>query len=188
MKYVAFLRGINVGGHRPIKMAELAEAFGRMGFSEVKTVQASGNVLFEAVGAASQGPRLLIARIETGLREDFGYPIGVIVRRLADLDALAASEPFAGVAVTPATRLYVTFLSTQAENGAGGRPEDGPVDLPVDRPKEVRMLTVTPGEVLTAIDLAPRWGTTELMAWLEREFGPGLTTRNWNTIAKIVSP
>lgn len=51
----------------------------------------------------------------------------------------------------------------------------------------MRYVPITPeGEVLTAITLSPRWGTTNLMAWLEREYGPAVTTRSWGTIAKIV--
>ena len=48
LKYIAFLRGINVGGHKPIKMEALAKAFASLGFQNVKTVLASGNVLFES--------------------------------------------------------------------------------------------------------------------------------------------
>ena len=76
--------------------------------------------------------------------------------------------------MNPETRLYVTFLSRPAENGTGINPE-----------ARIRLLKVGELEVLTAIDLAPGWGTTELMAWLERRFGKDVTTRNWNTILKI---
>ena len=48
IKYAAFLRGINVGGHTIIKMGELRKVFESLGFWNVKTVLASGNVLFEA--------------------------------------------------------------------------------------------------------------------------------------------
>jgi uncharacterized protein (DUF1697 family) len=171
MRYVAFLRGINVGGRKPIKMADLRVAFEGMGFTAVETVQASGNVLFAVAG---DGLQVLAARIATGLEEAFGYRIGLAVRRLADLEALVVSDPFKGVAITPQTRLYVTFLSGPVKNGTGIHPQ------------EVRLVSATPGEVLTAIELSPDWGTTDLMAWLKKEFGPGLTTRNWNTIAKIV--
>ncbi|HYQ86023.1 MAG TPA: DUF1697 domain-containing protein, partial [Bacteroidota bacterium] len=48
IQYAAFLRGINVGGHKPVRMSDLEKAFGQLGFRNVKTVLASGNVLFEA--------------------------------------------------------------------------------------------------------------------------------------------
>ena len=171
-RYVAFLRGINVGGHRPVKMADLAAAVARMGFEHVRTVQASGNVVFDSAGA---DPDAVAARVEAGLRETLGYSVGVLVRRATDLQALVDSDPFSAVSVTPATRLYVTFLSRPVKSRTEIRPNDN-----------VQVVDITEGEVLTAIELSAGWGTTELMTWLEKEFGGGLTTRNWNTIARIV--
>lgn len=192
MEFVAFLRGVNVGGHKPVKMADLKAAFEGMGFADVRTVQASGNVVFDAdnsragsgatkhatggkgeTGAADAAA--VGARVEEGLKLAFGYPIGVAARPLADLAALVTSDPFDGVAIAPETRLYVTFLSRPAKSGTE-----------ISRDQHVRLVRVTAGEVLTVINLAPGWGTTELMAWLEKEFGPDVTTRNWNTVTKIV--
>jgi uncharacterized protein (DUF1697 family) len=184
--YAAFLRGINVGGHKPLKMADLRAAVEGMGFQNVRTVLASGNVVFDAaaVGAVPEGagaPKELAAlgaRIEAGLNQVFGYPVAVAVRRMADLERLIATDPFAGVAITPETRLNITFLARPVENGTRISPDQRESDLEIVR--------VTPGEVLSAITLSPGWGTTELMAFLEKEFGPGVTTRNWNTVLRIV--
>jgi uncharacterized protein (DUF1697 family) len=159
-----------------------------MGFQDVRTVLASGNVAFvagaeedtdaPAVGIEGDADALA-ARIEGELRRTFGYPIGVVVRPLADLERLVASAPFTGIAIGPETRLYVTFLSRPANNGTGICPEtvDG----------NLQLVKVAAQEVLTAIRLSPNWGTTELMAYLEKQFGPGVTTRNWNTIVKVVA-
>jgi uncharacterized protein (DUF1697 family) len=198
LRYVAFLRGINVGGHKPLKMADLRMGFEGLGFQNVRTVLASGNVVFDAaaVGAAPDGAgasfadgappsagatnelAALRASIEAGLNRVFGYPVGVAVRRVADLERLVASDPFKGVAITPESRLYVTFFAHPVENGTRISPER--------RESDLRIVRVTPGEVLSAITLSQRWGTTQLMAHLEKEFGPGVTTRNWNTVVKIV--
>ena len=94
MRYVAFLRGINVGGHKPLKMADLRKAFEDLGFADVRTVQASGNVVFEAGGEEDSGA--VAALIETELERMLDAPIGVIVRPLADLERLVASDPFRG--------------------------------------------------------------------------------------------
>jgi uncharacterized protein (DUF1697 family) len=192
MRYVAFLRGINVGGRNPVKMAELRAAFEGMGFTGVRTVQASGNVVFEAAGEDVQA---VARRIGDGLKKAFGSGngpadragIGVVVRRLPDLQRLVDSEPFAGVAIEPATRLYVTFLSNSANSGTGIGPGGSAGRNAHPAHPRVDLVQVTEGEVLTAITLAPDWGTPDLMAWLEKEFGSGVTTRNWNTMVKVVA-
>ena len=186
MRYVALLRGVNVGGHKPLKMADLRKAFDDMGFANVLTVQASGNVLFDAAGTeAAEDIHRLAARIEEGLGRIFGSSIAVIVRPFAEIERLVASDPFKGVAIGPDTRLYVTFLSPPAGSGTGISPEDSSRGIADAARGNVRRVDATAGHVLTVITVSPRWGTTELMAWLEREYGAGITTRNWNTIAKI---
>jgi uncharacterized protein (DUF1697 family) len=161
-------------------MAALRGAFQSMGFENVRTIQASGNVLFDACDAAVRAggePEIesLAARIGDGLEQTFGYRIGVTVRRLADLELLVASDPFQRVPVDPETRLYVTFLSRPVKNGTEIRPKNG----------SIHVVQVTEGEVLTAITLSPGSGTTELMAWLEKQLGKDVTMRNWNTVLKI---
>lgn len=180
VRYVAFLRGINVGGHKPVKMADLRATFVAMGFQNVKTVLASGNVLFETLrGAGLLDNALdLAAHIEQRLRQVFGYPIAVALRTVADLQRLMVSDPFKGVAMTPDTRLYVTFLSDPAKS----RP-----DFTFDAPEgDLRIVRVAPGEVCSVLTLSAARGTTDLMALLEKEFGGGVTTRNWNTVGKVL--
>lgn len=175
------MRGINVGGHKPVKMADLRAAFEGMGFHKVKTVLASGNVVFEAPPAAELPANGLglTAHIGQHLQQTFGYPIAVALRAVADLQSLADSDPFKGVAITPDTRLYVTFLSDPAKS----RP-----DFAYDSPEgDLRIVRVAPGEVCSVLTLSPGRGTTELMARLEKELGAGVTTRNWNTVGKVLA-
>jgi uncharacterized protein (DUF1697 family) len=179
MRYVAFLRGINVGGNRPVKMTDLQATFEGMGFQNVRTVLAGGNVVFDA--APVDDPVALGARIEAGLCEVFGYPIAIALRSMADLEGLVASDPFKELARTRDTRLYVTFLSRPVEKRTGINPETRK-----GGGSDPRLVLVAPGEVLSAITLSPGRGTTELMGFLEGEFGRVVTTRNWNTVVKIV--
>jgi uncharacterized protein (DUF1697 family) len=175
--YAAFLRGINVGGHAPIKMADLKVAFENMGFENVRTVLASGNVVFETV---KKKPALLAKEIGAGLKKAFEKDIAVAVRGLDDLKKLQSSDPFKGITVTPSTRLYVTFLSEKT------RPRT--ISIPYSAPEgEFRILKATAGEVISAVDLAKGKGTPEAMLVLEREFGSNLTTRNWNTVLKVLT-
>lgn len=67
-QYVAFLRGINVGGHGLIKMIDLKKAFEKMGFENVRTLLASGNVVFESEQTDNKA---LTTEIESFLKKAF---------------------------------------------------------------------------------------------------------------------
>jgi uncharacterized protein (DUF1697 family) len=88
-RYVALLRGINVGGVR-IKMADLAALFTDLGLRNVRTVLASGNVLFDADANATE----LKARLEHALSDAFGYDAYVFVHPQSYLSAVADAYPF----------------------------------------------------------------------------------------------
>ena len=93
LPYAAFLRGINLGGKRSIKMAELRTAFAALGFTNVKTVLASGNVLFDT---AETDAAVLCEAIEQHLKLEFGHKIFVLLRTVAELQCLVAANPFQG--------------------------------------------------------------------------------------------
>jgi uncharacterized protein (DUF1697 family) len=103
--YVAFLRGVNVGG-RQVKMAVLRQAFEEMGFAEVETFIASGNVGF---GTTERAVARIEARIERGLAEQFGFDIAVFVRTRRELASIADVQPFTSAAVRDWKSLYVCF-------------------------------------------------------------------------------
>lgn len=90
MLRAAFLRGMNVGGHR-ISNADLRAELEALGFESVATFRASGNVVFDA-GRESE-PKLQ-ARIERGLEEGLGYAVPTFVRSAAELREIAAAQPF----------------------------------------------------------------------------------------------
>lgn len=90
-RYVAFLRGINLGPNRRIKNEELRAEFERLGFEEVATFRASGNVVF---GTRKGGEAALRREIEAGLAEALGYEVVVFLRTVEEVAAIAAREPF----------------------------------------------------------------------------------------------
>jgi uncharacterized protein (DUF1697 family) len=115
-RYVAFLRGMNLGGRR-IKNTELHEEFEALGFSDIGCFRASGNVVF-AAGEAGEGK--LTARIEAGLGEALGYEVPVFLRNAGELRKVAAQEPFDPAAVKSSKgKLQVAFL--QARPNAASR-------------------------------------------------------------------
>jgi uncharacterized protein (DUF1697 family) len=111
MKYVVFLRGINVGG-RIIKMADLKDCLDSAGFEDVKTVLQSGNVIFES-DKTDAGE--LKQQIEHVLSESFGYPAKVQVISMEKLESIVAANPFTDA---PADyHQYVIFIENDLETG-----------------------------------------------------------------------
>jgi uncharacterized protein (DUF1697 family) len=88
-RYVAFLRGMNLGGRR-IKNEELRRHFEEMGFEEVATFRASGNVVFSAAGREAE----LAERVEAELDQRLGYDVPVFLRSIEEVGAIAARQPF----------------------------------------------------------------------------------------------
>jgi len=108
--HAAFLRGMNVGGHR-ITNAELREEFEALGFGSVTTFRASGNVVFEASGR-SEGE--LVAEIESGLEKALGYAVPTFVRDEAELRAIADFDPFEAKQLAASKgKLQVSLLSSR---------------------------------------------------------------------------
>jgi uncharacterized protein (DUF1697 family) len=107
-RYVAFLRGVNLGKHRRIKGAELKSAFERLGFEDVATFRASGNVVFASRRASEAALR---RQIESGLAEAFGFDVVVFLRSAREVAAIATCQPFDPKAVaTSKGKLQVSLL------------------------------------------------------------------------------
>lgn len=105
-RYVAFLRAINVTGRR-LTMDKLKAEFEALGFDDVSTYIASGNVIFEATGTDAELER----RIESHLDKALGYEVATFVRTSKEIAKLAAAEPFKGKA--DGDSHYVGFLRTK---------------------------------------------------------------------------
>jgi uncharacterized protein (DUF1697 family) len=93
MKYVAFLRGINVGGKNKVKMETLREACASLGFEQVKTYINSGNVIFET---AETDDQKLAERLEKAIEKEFALKIKVMVRARAEIEEIVKNNPFEG--------------------------------------------------------------------------------------------
>ncbi len=107
-RYVAFLRGMNLGNRR-IKNEELRRHFEEMGFEEVATFRASGNVILSTLKQEAEAK--LAARVEAELDERLGYDVPVFLRSAAELAAVAAHQPFGATAVAKSKgKLQVSFL------------------------------------------------------------------------------
>ncbi len=174
-RYAAFLRGINVGGKNIVRMSDLRRALEAAGCVDVATVLASGNVVF---GSADPDAAAARARVERSLEAVSDRPITALVRTMEHVRALAARNPFAGIEVTPDTRLYVTFFP---------EPPVSNLALPHQAPRGgLTLLEMTETELYSVLQLSVS-GTAEVMSMIEREFGRGVTTRNWQTVLKVAA-
>ncbi|EFU39748.1 hypothetical protein PVOR_20659 [Paenibacillus vortex V453] len=88
--YIALLRGINVGGHHKIKMADLRKMLEGMGLTHVQTYIQSGNVLFQS----AESKAALRAKMEQGILEVFGFPVPVLLRTSSEIEGIIRNCPF----------------------------------------------------------------------------------------------
>ena len=107
-RYVAFLRAINVGGAHIVRMTTLCRAFEAMGFSEVSSYIASGNIIFTS---RVRDVGKLEDRIEEGLMRALGHEVTPFVRALPDLARIAAFQPFPPARIAASDQLGVIFLA-----------------------------------------------------------------------------
>lgn len=170
-KYVAFLRGINSGKNPTVKMEVLRKTFEDLGFENVRTILASGNVLFKS----SIDENTLEQKIEEVLPVSIGFKSDVIVRTIDNLQELMLLNPFKDTEITLYTRLYVTFIKGEPKKNCKF-PSGG---------KGYVVLGIFDGAVCSIVDLSDA-KTPDLMQELDKEFGKGITTRSWNTIEKIL--
>ena len=104
---VAFLRAINVGG-RQVAKGPLCTLFESLGFTDVSTYLASGNVRFRGRG----GGAALERKLEAALEQKFGFVVETFVRSEAELQAVLAAVPFARKELAGSHDLWIAFLKT----------------------------------------------------------------------------
>lgn len=110
-KYVALLRGINVGGNRKIDMADLKKFFEKLKYQNVSTILNSGNVIFETDESSL---KKITDVLESGLTKQFNYPARVIVHNISNVEKVIESYPFDSN--DSKSQHYVVFLSSDIGN------------------------------------------------------------------------
>ena len=165
-RYVAFLRGVSPMN---AKMPELKSCFEAEGFSDVRTLLSSGNVVFNA---RSLSLATLERRAEKAMQSELGRSFYTIVRSTEYLQKLIESDPFAEFSLPPTAKRVITFLR---------RPAEQDVKLPIER-DGASILKFTGCEVLAAYVPGPKGPV--FMSLLERTFGTSITTRTLDTVRK----
>jgi uncharacterized protein (DUF1697 family) len=166
-RYAAFLRGV-----MPLncKMPALRAAFEAAGFTDVKTVLGSGNVVFDARRTSE---RAVEQQAEAAMADQLGRAFFTIVRPIAQLRDLLSTDPYKPFKVSPDAKRIVTFLR--------GRPK-GKIKLPVEL-DGARILAMNDGDIFSAYLPNPRGPV--FMTLIEKTFGKDVTTRTWDTVAKV---
>lgn len=171
-RQIVLLRGINVGGHRRVPMAELRELLTGLGYGDVRTHLQSGNVVLTSDAAPGELERALEQQILDGM----GVDPQVMVRTRDQLADVIARDPFGDVATDP-KRYQVSFLSGEIDPAVVEALAD--VDVAPER------FVISGREIYT-------WhpdgvGRSELGKVLsDKRLGVSATARNWNTVTKLL--
>jgi len=175
MLYAAFLRNVNLGRPRSPTRAQLEAAFLEAGAASAESFQVNGTLVFAP--ARGTRPRALAVRACEAMRASCGMREPVFVRSLAELQALVASDPFAGQVAAGRDALCISFL---------GAPRQALPALPLLTARgDLELLRADEGHVLSV----SRWvgaSAGSPNAWLERRLGEPATTRNWRTVVRLV--
>ena len=173
MKYVAFLRGINVGGKNKIKMETLREMFTAQGFENVKSYINSGNVIFET---RKNNNQKLVAKIEKAIEKEFGLQIKTIVRSISEIEKIIKYNPFEGQFENDKD-LHVFFLEEEM-------PEEKR-DILLSNNNENEMFYVRGREIFCLLRVSV---LESLMGkdYIAKKLKVSATARNWRTVNKIL--
>jgi uncharacterized protein (DUF1697 family) len=112
VKYVALLRGINVGGKNKLPMKDLTSLFGQAGYKNVRTYIQSGNVVFEAAES-----KTLAAKIAASIEKQFGFKVPVVLRNADEMRAVIVGNPYVQN-VADHRWLHVYFLADSPDAAA----------------------------------------------------------------------
>lgn len=172
--HIALLRGINVGGHKQVAMADLRALLTRLGFGDVQTLLQSGNAVF---GSRTRSAGATLERLlEREMAQRLGVQVDVMVRAPAEWKTVIAANPFPEAAAVDPGHLLVLFLK--------GAPAAA----------DIRALQAAiPGRERVHVEGRHAWitfpdgiGTSRLSTnLLERTLRTRGTGRNWNTVLKL---
>ena len=173
-RYVAFLRGINVGGHHKIPMADLRKELEELDLKNVVTILNSGNVIFNSFIDNTESLEKMISE---KLEKTFGFPVPAIVRNTKTIYELFNEAPFRDIEMTKEIRLYVSFLKNNLQLD---------LELPwASADNSFKIIGRRNKTILSVLDLSVS-KTPKAMVALEKYFGADITTRNWKTIERII--
>lgn len=154
------------------KMPELKQAFEAAGFTEVKTLLSSGNVVFNAPVTSV---RALQRKAEAAMHDRLGHTFLTIVRPVNGLRKILGSDPYRGFRLSPGSKRIITFLRERPSRT---------LQLPIEL-EGARILAMQGGAIFSVYVPNPKGPV--FMTLIEKTFGKEVTTRTWETVAKAAN-
>lgn len=168
-KHIALLRGINVGGHKKIRMADLRTCLTALDLQNVQTYLQSGNVVFDA--GRNDDPA---SDIEQAIKNGFGFDVRVLLRTEEQLQFIFNNNPFAARTGVDPSKLFVTFL-------------ESPIDTLPPLPEGIEDECLSLGTEI--VGYCPNgFARTKLTnSYFEQKLKLAATTRNWKTVSALLA-
>lgn len=174
MKYLALLRGINVSGHNMIKMDVLKKMLENIEFHNVETYIQSGNVFLET---EDENPQSVGFTVKQEIVKQLGFDVPVIVIKKSDLKKCLTNNPFFKEKNIDTKKLYVAFISKELNNSALN-------DLKISQFKPDEAF-IDGNRIYMKLETGA--GKTKLtQKYIEKKLNVSATTRNWNTVNKLI--
>jgi uncharacterized protein (DUF1697 family) len=170
--YVVLLRGVNVGGARPLPMAALRDALTGAAYGRVRTYVQSGNVVLDSRASAAA----VAAGVHTEIARSFDLDVAVVVRSASQLASVVAHNPFLRPEADPGRQLHVAFLAARPAAKAVAA-----LDPQRAAPEELR---VRGTEVY--LWCPNGLGRSKVLTGVERRLGTAMTVRNWRTVTELL--
>jgi uncharacterized protein (DUF1697 family) len=175
-KAVAFLRAVNVAGHQRVRMVRIRDAFEAAGCSDVKTYGHSANVVFTC---RARDRRTCVRRAADHLEQELGGRPVVFIRTATDIEAVVAQAPFSEGSASDSEKRYVAFLQRKSRRK---------VVLPQeDLEERLKVVGARAREVFVVSSRKESGFYGFPNQFVEDLYGGTATSRNWNTVQKILA-
>jgi uncharacterized protein (DUF1697 family) len=173
-RYIVLLRGINVGGNKRIKMAELRDALSVVGLEDSKTLLQSGNVVVDS----NADTPALVDIVETTIESTFGFQSTVIARSAAEFRSLFAEHPFTSEQIEDPRFAHVGFCRDLPDRDGFDALQEGH-----EGPEEMKLV----GRELFVYYPEGSGRSKLTNSVIEKHLGTRTTSRNWNTVEKLAA-
>ena len=173
--FISILRGINVSGQKKILMADLKKLYESLKFSEVKTYIQSGNVVFESDSKISDIQ--LARKIEKAISTKYKFEVPVIIRTKEELEKILSQNSFTKEKSIDLKKLHVTLLSETPDR---------------EKMEQIKEVDFSPDQFIIKgkeiyLHIPNSYGETKLSnKFFENKLKVSATTRNWNTVNKLL--